>query len=81
MSSFPPSTLGDPHAILDEYLPLMLDMIASPHIDHHEEWIALRERCDALFEWNGWLADESRVAFDLLVAFAEMTIAEARANS
>jgi len=67
--SFP--TLADPHAILDEYLPEMAALLERPHLDHSAEWQALRDRLDELFTDNGWTADESRVAFDLLTAFAE----------
>jgi hypothetical protein len=64
-------TLADAGALIDEYVPKMVRLIDSPHLDNAGEWLSLRERIDALFRDHAWEADESRVAFDLLVAFAE----------
>ena len=63
-------TLADAPALLDEFLPQMIELCQRPHLDHDEEWRDIRDRLDAIFDENGWGGDESRVAFDLLVAFA-----------
>jgi hypothetical protein len=64
-------TLHGASELLEEYLPRMLDLGERPHLDHAEEWWRIRDEFDATFAEHGWDADESRVAFDLMVAFAE----------
>jgi hypothetical protein len=63
-------TLADPEALIDEFFPAIGSLLARPHLPLSDEWQALRNRLDAVFQDAGWDGDESRVAFDLLVAFA-----------
>lgn len=65
-------TIADAHALIEEFVPEMVALNERPHNDHRDEWLALRDRVEAIFTEGGWTADEGRVTFDLLVAFADV---------
>jgi hypothetical protein len=69
-------TLADPGALIDEFVPQMVDLLNRPHHEHDEEWWSLRDQLDGIFTEHGWAGDESRVAFDLLIEFANREITE-----
>lgn len=69
-------TLENASTLLDEFLPQMMALLEKPHLDSSLEWWSLLDQLDAIFAEHGWEGDESRVAFDLLVAFAERASAK-----
>lgn len=49
------ATLADPGALIDEYVPQMVDLMNRPHHGYDEQWWSLRDQVDASFAAHGWV--------------------------